>query len=76
MIPPLQFDGWEWLAFALATPVVLWGALPFHRATWANAKHGAATMDTLVSLGVLEPGCGPSTRCSPPTPTCTSRPRR
>jgi P-type Cu+ transporter len=53
MIPPLQFDGWEWLAFALATPVVLWGALPFHRATWANLKHGAATMDTLVSLGVL-----------------------
>jgi P-type Cu+ transporter len=53
MIPPLQFDGWEWLAFALATPVVLWGALPFHSATWANLKHGAATMDTLVTLGVL-----------------------
>jgi P-type Cu+ transporter len=53
MIPSLQFDGWEWLAFALATPVVLWGALPFHRATWANLKHGAATMDTLVSVGVL-----------------------
>ena len=53
MIPPLQFDGWEWVAFALATPVVLWGALPFHRATWANLKHRAATMDTLVSLGVL-----------------------
>jgi P-type Cu+ transporter len=53
MIPPLQFDGWEWLAFALATPVVLWGALPFHRATWANLEHRAATMDTLVSLGVL-----------------------
>jgi P-type Cu+ transporter len=53
MVPPLQFDGWEWVAFALATPVVLWGGLPFHRATWANLKHGAATMDTLVSVGVL-----------------------
>ena len=53
MIPSLQFDGWEWVAFALATPVVLWGALPFHVATWANLKHGAATMDTLVSVGVL-----------------------
>jgi Cu+-exporting ATPase len=53
MITPLQFDGWEWLAFALATPVVLWCALPFHRATWANLKHRAATMDTLVSVGVL-----------------------
>ena len=53
MIPSLRFDGWEWVAFALATPVVLWGALPFHVATWANLKHGAATMDTLVSVGVL-----------------------
>jgi P-type Cu+ transporter len=53
MITPLQFGGWEWLAFALATPVALWGALPFHRAAWANLRHRAATMDTLVSLGVL-----------------------
>ena len=53
MIPSLQFDGWEWVAFALATPVVLWGALPFHVATWANLRHGAATMDTLISVGVL-----------------------
>jgi Cu+-exporting ATPase len=53
MIPPLQFDNWQWLALQLATPVVLWGAWPFHRAAWANLKHGAATMDTLVSLGVL-----------------------
>jgi Cu+-exporting ATPase len=53
MITPLQFDGWEWLAFALATPVALWGALPFHRATWANLRHRVATMDTLVSVGVL-----------------------
>jgi len=53
MIPPLRFGGWEGLAFALATPVVLWGALPFHRATWANLKHGAVTMDTLISVGVL-----------------------
>ncbi len=53
MVPPLQFDGWEWVAFALATPVVLWGAWPFHAAAWANAKNRAATMDTLVSVGVL-----------------------
>jgi Cu+-exporting ATPase len=53
MIPSLQFDNWQWLSLQLATPVVLWGAWPFHRAAWANLKHGAATMDTLVSLGVL-----------------------
>jgi P-type Cu+ transporter len=53
MVSPLQFDGWEWVAFALATPVVLWGAWPFHLAAWANARHRAATMDTLVSVGVL-----------------------
>ena len=53
MLPPLQFDGWEWLAFALATPVVLWAGLPFHRAALLNARHGAATMDTLVSIGTL-----------------------
>jgi Cu+-exporting ATPase len=53
MIPALQFDNWQWLALQLATPVVLWGAWPFHRAAWANLKHGAATMDTLISLGVL-----------------------
>jgi P-type Cu+ transporter len=53
MIPALQFDNWQWLALQLATPVVLWAAWPFHRATWANLKHGTATMDTLISLGVL-----------------------
>jgi P-type Cu+ transporter len=53
MVPPLQFAGWEWVAFALATPVVLWGAWPFHVAAWENAKYHAATMDTLVSVGVL-----------------------
>ena len=53
MIPALQFDNWQWLSLQLATPVVLWGAWPFHRSAWANLKHGAATMDTLVSLGVL-----------------------
>ena len=52
MIPALQFDYWQWLALALATPVVLWGAYPFHKAAWTNARHGAATMDTLVSVGV------------------------
>jgi P-type Cu+ transporter len=53
MIPALQFDNWQWLALNLATPVVLWGAWPFHRAAWANLRHATATMDTLVSLGVL-----------------------
>jgi P-type Cu+ transporter len=53
MIPALQFDNWQWLALNLATPVVLWGAWPFHRAAWANLRHGAATMDTLISVGTL-----------------------
>jgi Cu+-exporting ATPase len=53
MIEPLQFDNWQWLALQLATPVVVWGAWPFHRAAWLNLRHGAATMDTLISLGVL-----------------------
>jgi Cu+-exporting ATPase len=53
MAPPLQFAGWEWLAFALATPIVLWAGLPFHRAAVLNARHLTATMDTLVSLGTL-----------------------
>src|SRR6266487_5523754 len=53
MIPPLQFDGWEWLALALATPVVLWSGFRFHRAAALNLRHGAATMDTLISLGTL-----------------------
>jgi Cu+-exporting ATPase len=52
MIPALQFMNWQWLALTLASPVVVWGALPFHRAAWANARHRAATMDTLISLGV------------------------
>jgi Cu+-exporting ATPase len=53
MVPALQFDNWQWLALNLATPVVLWGAWPFHRAAWANLRHGAATMDTLISVGTL-----------------------
>jgi Cu+-exporting ATPase len=53
MIPPLQFDNWQWLSLTLAAPVVVWGAWPFHRAAWMNARHGAATMDTLISIGVL-----------------------
>jgi Cu+-exporting ATPase len=53
MVSALQFDNWEWLALGLATPVVLWGGWPFHRATWTHLKHGAATMDTLISVGVL-----------------------
>ena len=53
MIPALQFDNWQWLALQLATPAVLWGAWPFHRAAWANLKHATATMDTLISVGTL-----------------------
>ncbi|MFF7455438.1 heavy metal translocating P-type ATPase [Kitasatospora sp. NPDC008115] len=53
MVPSLQFTNWQWLAFALTGPVVVYGGLPFHRAAWTNLKHGAATMDTLVSLGTL-----------------------
>ncbi|BCI54531.1 carbonate dehydratase [Mycolicibacterium litorale] len=52
MIPALQFDNWQWLALTLASPVVVWGAWPFHRAAWTNLRHGAATMDTLISVGV------------------------
>ncbi|MCX5333946.1 cation-translocating P-type ATPase [Streptomyces sp. NBC_00140] len=53
MVPALQFDNWQWLALTLASPVVVWGGLPFHKAAWTNARHAAATMDTLVSLGTL-----------------------
>jgi P-type Cu+ transporter len=53
MVPPLQFDGWEWLAFALATPVVFVAGWRFHRAAVRNLRHRAVTMDTLVSLGTL-----------------------
>jgi Cu+-exporting ATPase len=53
MIPVLQFTNWQWLALTLAAPVAIWGAWPFHRAAWINARHGAATMDTLISVGVL-----------------------
>jgi Cu+-exporting ATPase len=53
MIPALQFNYWQWLSLTLASPVVIWGALPFHRATWVNLRHGSATMDTLISMGVI-----------------------
>ncbi|MFC5880672.1 heavy metal translocating P-type ATPase [Streptomyces virginiae] len=53
MIPSLQFDNWQWLSLTLAAPVVVWGGFPFHKAAWTNARHGAATMDTLVSVGTL-----------------------
>ncbi len=53
MIPPLQFTYWQWLCFALASPVVFWGAWPFHRAAFVNLRHGATTMDTLISMGTL-----------------------
>ncbi len=53
MVPAVQFDGWQWISLTLAAPVVTWAAWPFHRATLANLRHGASTMDTLVSVGIL-----------------------
>src|SRR5262245_55300365 len=53
MIPPLRFGGWEWVALALTTPVVFYSGLGFHRAALKSARHVAATMDTLISLGTL-----------------------
>jgi Cu+-exporting ATPase len=53
MIPPLQFDGWEWVVAVLATPIVFWCGWGFHRAAWMNLRHGSTTMDTLVSMGTL-----------------------
>ncbi|MFF2135775.1 heavy metal translocating P-type ATPase [Streptomyces sp. NPDC058193] len=57
MVPAMQFDNWQWLSLTLASPVVVWGGLPFHRAAWANLRHGTATMDTLVSIGTLAAFC-------------------
>jgi Cu+-exporting ATPase len=53
MIPALQFTYWQWASLVLASPVILWAAWPFHKAAWTNLRHGAATMDTLVSVGTL-----------------------
>jgi len=53
MVPGLQFSNWQWLSLTLAAPVVVWGAWPFHRAAWTNLRHGATTMDTLISMGTL-----------------------
>lgn len=51
MIPALQFTYWQWASLALAAPVILWAAWPFHKAAWTNLRHGTATMDTLISMG-------------------------
>ncbi|MBF4553889.1 heavy metal translocating P-type ATPase [Corynebacterium suicordis] len=53
MIPPLQFINWQWLSLTLAAPVILWAGWPFHKATWTNLKHGATTMDTLITVGTM-----------------------
>ncbi len=53
MVPAWQFTYWQWVSLVLAAPVVTWGAWPFHRPAWTNFRHGAATMDTLISLGVV-----------------------
>lgn len=53
MIPALQFTYWQWLSLALAGPVIVWAAWPFHKAAWINLRHGTATMDTLISMGTI-----------------------
>ncbi|WP_460392270.1 heavy metal translocating P-type ATPase [Actinophytocola sediminis] len=53
MVPALQFQYWQWASLTLAAPVVVWAGAPFHRAAWTNLRHGAATMDTLISMGTL-----------------------
>lgn len=53
MVAAWQFPGWQWVSLVLTTPIVLWGGWPFHRATIANARHGAMTMDTLITLGTM-----------------------
>ncbi|MEU9885399.1 heavy metal translocating P-type ATPase [Sphaerisporangium sp. NPDC051011] len=53
MVPSLQFTNWQWLSLVLAAPVVVYAGWPFHRAAWTNLRHGAATMDTLISVGTL-----------------------
>ncbi|MFG1679307.1 heavy metal translocating P-type ATPase [Nonomuraea sp. NPDC049269] len=53
MIPPLQFTNWQWLSLTLAAPVVVYAGWPFHKAAWTNLRHGAATMDTLISIGTI-----------------------
>ncbi|MEU6788492.1 cation transporter, partial [Nonomuraea angiospora] len=53
MIPALQFTNWQWLSLVLAAPVVVYAGWPFHKAAWTNLRHGAATMDTLISVGTL-----------------------
>src|ERR1043165_6839667 len=53
MVPAFQFDAWQWLSLTLAFPVVFYGGWPFHKAAWTNLRHGAATMDTLISGGTL-----------------------
>ncbi|MFF4610779.1 heavy metal translocating P-type ATPase [Streptomyces albidoflavus] len=57
MAPSLQFDNWQWLCFMLTAPVATWGAWPFHRRALTGIRHATATMDTLVSLGVLASFC-------------------
>src|SRR5690606_18804728 len=53
MVPAVQFESWQWLSLTLAAPVVVWGGAMFHRSAWVNLKHGAANMDTLISVGTL-----------------------
>ncbi|MEQ7125766.1 heavy metal translocating P-type ATPase [Actinopolymorpha sp. B11F2] len=53
MVPAFQFTYWQWFSLTLAAPVVVWAAWPFHRAAWANLRHGTTTMDTLISLGTI-----------------------
>ena len=92
MVPALMVDGWQWIALVLSTPVIFWAGWPFHRATLVNLRHGAVTMDTLVSLGTTAAwlwsvvalvfldasasGMESMTGAPAATRTSTSRPRR
>jgi Cu+-exporting ATPase len=53
MVTPWQFDYWQWASLTLAAPVIVWAGWPFHQAAWLNLRHGAATMDTLISVGTI-----------------------
>ena len=68
MVPAWQFTYWQWASLTLAAPVIVYGGWPFHRAAWMNLRHGAATMDTLISMGRWPHSAGRCTRCSSAPP--------
>ena len=67
LVPSLRFPGWQWILLALAAPILTWAAWPFYKAAIRNGRHGVATMDTLVSMGIAAAKAGRSTPCSSAT---------